>query len=83
VVIAGKKIDTPCYIWKNRTGMNLWNVVLAWNSDLIFEKLTSSANAIELLYALQQVFKLAPGDHLAHKAFYASELQRRRKPVYS
>jgi len=50
---------------------------------LIFEKLTSSANAIELLYALQQVFKLAPGDHLAHKAFYASELQRRRKPVYS
>ena len=34
MVIAGKKIDTPCYIWKNRTGMNLWNVVLAQKAGL-------------------------------------------------
>jgi hypothetical protein len=34
VVIAGKKIDTPCYIWKNRTGMNLWNVVLPLAPEL-------------------------------------------------
>ena len=34
MVIAGKKIDTPCYIWKNRTGMNLWNVVLVFKTGL-------------------------------------------------
>lgn len=55
MVIAGKKIDTPCYIWKNRTGMNLWNVVLVGEDAGAISP--SSAEGIS--YALKSSLYLA------------------------